>query len=72
LRTHRQRIWLERLPNHALELNAVEGIRHYVKRHELGAVCCYDQEQLRQELRWAWARLRHKHVVLQRCLTQCA
>jgi transposase len=72
LRTEGQRIWLERLPSYAPELNAVEGIWHYAKHHDLGNVCCYDQEELRQELRWAWARLRHKHDVLQGCLTQCA
>jgi transposase len=72
LRSEGQRIWLERLPSYAPELNPVEGIWHYVKHRELGAVCCYDQDELRQELRLAWARLRHKRYVLQGCLAQCA
>jgi transposase len=72
LATAGQRIWLERLPGYAPELNPVEGIWNYLKRRELGNVCCYDQRELRQELRWALARLRHKHDVLHGCLDQCA
>lgn len=72
LRTHGERLWLERLPAYAPDFNAMEGIWHYLKHRELGNVCCYDQEELRAELRWAWARLRHKRDVLQGCLDQCA
>jgi transposase len=67
-----QRIWLERLPAYAPDRNPVEGIWHYLKHRELGNVCCYDQGELRYELRGAMARLRHKHAVLQGCLDQCA
>lgn len=67
-----QRLWLERLPSYAPELNPVEGIWNYLKRRELGNLCCHDRAELRQELRWAVARLRHKHDVLQGCLAQCA
>jgi hypothetical protein len=38
----------------------------------LGNVCCYDQQELRQQLRKAMARLRHKRKVLQGYLDQCA
>jgi transposase len=51
LRTAGQRIWLERLPAYAPDLNPIEGIWHYLKHRELGNVCCYDQVELRAELR---------------------
>jgi transposase len=66
-----ERLWLERLPSYAPDLNPVEGVWHYLKHRELGNVCCYDQQELRQQLRSAMARLRHKHKVLQGCLDQC-
>lgn len=67
-----ERLWLERLPSYAPDLNPVEGVWHYLKHRELGNVCCYNQQELRQQLRGAMARLRHKHKVLQGCLDQCA
>jgi putative transposase len=67
-----ERLWLERLPSYAPDLNPVEGVWHYLKHRELGNVCCYDQQELRQELRGAIARLLHKQKVLQGYLDQRA
>jgi transposase len=65
------RLHLEQLPTYAPELNPDEGIWNYLKRVELRNVCCDDLAELRLELRLATARLRHKHTVLQGCITQC-
>jgi transposase len=67
-----QRVWLERLPSYAPDLNPVEGIWHHLKHLELGNVCCYDAQDLRQEMGGAFARLPDKHDVLLGCLNQCA
>jgi transposase len=64
------RIHLEQLPAYAPELNPDEGIWNYLKHVELRNVCCDDLPELRQELRRAVARLRHKRAVLQGCITQ--
>src|SRR3954465_4425951 len=37
-----ERIWLERLPGYAPDLNPDEGIWHYLKHVELKNVCCHD------------------------------
>ena len=66
-----RRIWLERLPSYAPELNAAEGIWHYLKQVELGNVCCRTPQELRTELRRAVARVRHKPHVLAGCIKQC-
>jgi transposase len=63
-----KRIHLERLPGYAPELNADEGIWHYLKHVELKNVCCHDLAELRSELRLATARLRHKRDVIQACI----
>jgi transposase len=65
------RIWLERLPAYAPELNPDEGIWNLLKRVELRNLCCDDLAELRCELRLAAARLRHKRAVIQRCITGC-
>jgi transposase len=64
-------IHLEQLPGYAPELNPDERIWNYLKRVELRNLCCHDLPDLRQELRLATARLRHKRTVLQSCFTQC-
>ena len=65
------RIWLERLPAYAPELNPEEGIWNLLKRVELRILCCDDLTELRRELRLAAARLRHKRAVIDGCITQC-
>jgi transposase len=65
-----ERILLERLPGYAPELNPDEGIWNYLKRVELKNVICRDVAHLRQELRKAIARLRHKTSVIRACITQ--
>ena len=59
-----QRLWLERLPGYAPDLNPVEGIWHYLKRVRLGNVCCRTLKEVRYEVRLATATLRHKATVL--------
>src|SRR3712207_6247631 len=58
------RVWLERLPSYAPELNPVEGIWRHLKRVHLRNVCCHTLAELRYELRLATANLRHKATVL--------
>lgn len=65
-----RRIHLERFPGYAPELNPAEGIWNYLKRVELKNVCCQDISQLRQQLRRAKERLRHKTDVIKGCITQ--
>ncbi len=62
------RVHLEALPAYTPEVNPVEGIWGYLKRVELGNVCCRSIEELREELRYAIARLRHRVHVFQGCL----
>lgn len=64
------RIHLEPLPAYTPELNPDEGIWNYLKQVELRNVRWDDLPELRQELRLATARLRHKRTVLQGCSTQ--
>ena len=65
-----ERIWLERLPGYAPELNPDEGIWNYLKRVELKNVVCQDLSHLRQELRKATKRLRHKQNIIRGCINQ--
>ena len=65
------RIWLERLPAYAPDLNPVEGVWRYLKRVRLGNVCCRTLAQLRYEVRLATANLRHKGQVLANLPKQC-
>jgi transposase len=65
-----ERIWLERLPSYAPELNPDEGVRNYLKRVELKNVVCQDVSYLRQELRKATGRLRHKQNIIRSCINQ--
>ncbi len=52
-----KRLWLERLPGYAPELNPDEGIWRYLKYVELRNLCCRDIGHLREELDQAAARL---------------
>ena len=66
-----RRIRLEQFPGYAPDLNPDEGIWNYLKRVELGNVCCQNLAHLRRHLRLATARLRHKRSVIQGCARQC-
>src|SRR5262249_22455480 len=65
-----RRLHLEQLPGYAPELNPDEGIWNYLKRVELGNMCCSDLPALATALRRAKERLRHKRPVIQACFRQ--
>lgn len=65
-----ERIYLAQLPSYAPDLNPDEGVWNYLKRVELGNVCCHHLAELRDELRKAIARLRHKVTVIQGFIRQ--
>ena len=54
------RLDLEELPSYAPDLNPDEGVWDYLKYVELRNLCCHDLAELRQQVRCAVARLRHK------------
>jgi len=62
-----ERIWLERLPSYAPDLNPDEGIWHYLKHVELANVCCHDLHHLEQELTAAVQRLSAKPAIITSC-----
>jgi transposase len=66
-----KRLHLEQLPGYAPDLNPDEGIWNYLKRVELGNVCCGDLEQLHRKLMQAKERLRHKKEIIKSCSRQC-
>jgi transposase len=66
-----KRLHLERLPGYAPDLNPDEGIWSYLKRVELGNVCCRDLSELRAVLIRARERVRHKREVIRACSHQC-
>lgn len=66
-----KRLQLYQLPGYAPDLNPDEGIWNYLKRVELGNVCCRDLAQLQRELIRARERLRHKKAIIQSCFRQC-
>ncbi len=66
-----RRIRLEQFPGYAPDLNPDEGIWNYLKRVELGNVCCQSLPHLRHHLRLAIARLRRKRSVIQGCAREC-
>ncbi len=55
-----RRLHLEALPCYAPELNPLEGLWQQLKHVELRNVVCLDLEHLREELRLAVGRVRHK------------
>ncbi len=65
-----RRVHLEQLPGYAPELNPDEGIWNYLKRVELGNLCCRDLTELALALRRAKERLRHKRSVIRACFLQ--
>jgi transposase len=66
-----KRLHLEQLPGYAPDLNPDEGIWNYLKRVELGNVCCRNLEHLHREIIRARERLRHKREVIRSCSQQC-
>jgi len=66
-----KRLHLEQLPGYAPDLNPDEGIWNYLKRVELGNVCCSDLDQLHRKLIQAKERLRHKQEIIKSCSRQC-
>jgi transposase len=66
-----KRLHLEQLPGYAPDLNPVEGLWNYLKRVELGNVCCSDLIDLGRALRRGKERLRHKRHILRACVTEC-
>lgn len=61
------RVWLERLPSYAPDLNPKEGVWKQLKFTELANVCCRDLDELRVEYRRARERLRHKRSLVRAC-----
>jgi transposase len=66
-----QRLHLEPLPAYAPELNPDEWLWQYLKRRELRNVCCHSLTELRDELRLAVARVRHKLAVIRAWIRHC-
>jgi transposase len=66
-----KRLHLEQLPGYAPDLNPDEGIWQYLKRVELGNVCCTDLDHLSLQLIRARERLRHKREIIRSCSRQC-
>jgi transposase len=62
------RLWVERLPAYAPDLNPDEGIWNYLKRVELRNTCCQSLQHLRDALREAAIRLAQKPDVIQGCI----
>lgn len=65
-----KRIHLEQLPGYAPDLNPSEGIWQYLKYVEMKNLCCETIPHLRDELRKAIARLRHKTHIICACIEQ--
>lgn len=64
-------IQVAQLPGYAPDLNPDEGVWDQLKYVELRNVACHNQDELRQELRWAIARLQHKPDLIRRFIEHC-
>ena len=64
------RLQLEHLPGYAPELNPDEGVWKHLKCVELKNICCQSLSELKNELRKAKERLRHKRDVILGCIKQ--
>ena len=60
-----RRLYLERLPAYAPELNSGEGLWQQLKGVELRHVCCFNISHLTHELRDAVKRVRRKPRLVQ-------
>jgi transposase len=65
-----QRLHLVQLPGYAPDLNPVEWLWNHLKRVQLGNVCCAHLTHLRQELRKAVDRVRHRTTLITRFFHQ--
>ncbi len=65
-----KRLQLEQFPGYAPDLNSDEGIWNYLKRVELGNVCCTDLDELSTQFIGARERLRHKREIIKSCSRQ--
>ncbi len=65
-----KRLHLEQLPGYAPDLNPDEGMWNYLKRVELGNVCCTDLDELSTQFIGARERLRHKREIIKSCSRQ--
>ena len=61
------RVHLQRLPSYAPDLNPEEGVWRYLKRVEMGNICCANMQEIRHELSKAMDRLRYKKNVILSC-----
>jgi transposase len=61
-----EQIQVEQLPGYAPDLNPDEGVWDQLKYIELHNVTCYNQAELRYQLRRAIARLQHKPALIRR------
>ena len=61
------RVWLERLPAYAPDLNPKEGVWWHLKLTDLANVCCKAVSDLKLEYRRAKERLRHHAEVIRGC-----
>ena len=59
------RIWLERLPGYAPDLNPVEWLWQHLKHVELRNLIVRDLEELHFEFHLAVGRIRYKHHLIQ-------
>lgn len=59
-----QRLHLVQLPSYAPELNPVEWLWNHLKRVQLGNLGCPDLDELRQALRKAVERVRHRTALI--------
>jgi transposase len=66
-----KRLWLERLPAYAPDLNPAEGLWHTLKRVELRTVITHSLPELRSQVRLAAARLRHRPDRLRGYVRHC-
>jgi transposase len=64
------RLQVEQLPGYAPELNPDEGVWKHLKCVELKNICCQSLSELKNELRKAKERLRHKRDVILGCIKQ--
>ncbi len=66
-----KRLHLEQLPGYAPDLNPDEGIWNYLKRVELGNVCCHNLAELTEQVRLAEQRLHDQPEIIRACSRQC-
>lgn len=64
VRASEGKVWLERLPAYAPELNPVEYIWAYWKKHELPNFCPRDYNQLSTQARKALSRMRKRTTLV--------